>query len=63
MVFSGYFTQPLNPQHNGVVERRNRSLQDITRCLLFSKHLPNYLLGEAIRVATIILKLIRPTKA
>ena len=52
-----YLTQPFNPHQNGVVERRNRSLQDITRCLLLSKHLPNYLSGEAIRVATIILKL------
>lgn len=59
---SCYLTQPLNPQHNGVVERRNRSLQDNTRCLLFSKHLPNYIWGEAIRVATFILNL-RSTKA
>lgn len=48
-------TVPYTPQQNGVVERRNRSLLDITRCLLIDKNLPNHLWEEAVRAACEIL--------
>ena len=37
------FAPPYTPQRNGVAERRNRSLLDITRCLLLDKRLPGHL--------------------
>ena len=43
------------PQHNGVVERRNRTLMEMTRSLLKHMHMPNYLWGEAIRHATYLI--------
>lgn len=48
-------TVPYTPQQNGVAERRNRSLLDITRCLLIDKSLPNHLWAEAVRAACEIL--------
>lgn len=54
-------TPPHTPQRKGVAERRNRSLLDITRCLLLDKALPGHLWGEAIKAASIILNL-RSTK-
>lgn len=50
-------TVPHILQQNGVAERKNRSLLDITRCLLIHKQLPSYLWGEAVRTACIILNL------
>jgi len=35
------FTTPYTPQHNGVVERKNRIVMEMTRCLLHDKGLPN----------------------
>ena len=55
------FTPPHTPQRNGVAERRNRSLLDITRCLLLDKALPGHLWGEAVKAAADILNL-RSTK-
>ena len=52
---------PYTPQRNGVAERRNRSLLDITRCLLLERALPGHLWGEAVKAATDILNL-RSTK-
>lgn len=52
---------PYTPERNGIAERRNRSLLDITRCLLLDKQLPGYLWGEAIKAAAEILNL-RSTK-
>lgn len=54
-------TPPHTPQRNGVAERRNRSLLDITRCLLLEKSLPGHLWGEAIKAVGDILNL-RSTK-
>ena len=54
-------TPPYTPQRNGVAERRNRSLLDITRCLLLEKSLPGHLWGEAVKAAGDILNL-RSTK-
>ena len=52
---------PYTPQRNGVAERRNRSLLDITRCLLLDKSLPGHLWGEAVKAPGDILNL-RSTK-
>ena len=52
---------PYTPERNGVAERRNRSLLDITRCLLLDKALPGHLWGEAVKAAGVILNL-RSTK-
>ena len=54
-------TPPHTPQRNGVAERRNRSLLDITRCLLLDQTLPAHLWGEAVQAASNILNL-RSTK-
>lgn len=48
-------TAPYSPQQNGVVERRNRTLLNMTRSILKHMNLPNYLWGEAIRHATYII--------
>ena len=55
-------TPPHTPQRNGVVERRNRSLLDITRCLLLDKALPGQLWGKAVKATADILNL-RSTKS
>ena len=41
---------PHTPQRNGVAEKRNMSILDITRCLLLDKALPGHLWGEAVKV-------------
>ena len=55
------FAPPYTPQRNGIAERRNRSLLDITRCLLLDKALLGHLWGEAVKAAGDILNL-RSTK-
>ena len=55
------FSPPYTPQRNGIAERRNRSLLDITRCLLMEKSLPAHLWGEAVKAAGDLLNL-RSTK-
>ena len=47
-----HLTAPYSPQQNGVVERRNRTLLEMTRSLLKHMNMPNPLWGEAIRHAT-----------
>lgn len=37
------FIAPYTPQHNGLAERRNRTLVKMTRCLLKRKNLPHSL--------------------
>ncbi|KAG8491339.1 hypothetical protein CXB51_014517 [Gossypium anomalum] len=39
-------TNTYTPQRNGVSERKNRSLMDMTRCLMFEKNLPKTLWAE-----------------
>ena len=48
-------TAPYTPQQNGVVERRNRTLMEMTRSILKHMCMPNYLWGEAVRHATYLL--------
>jgi len=39
------FSAPITPQHNGVVERKNRFLEEVARTLLNETKLPKYFLG------------------
>ena len=48
-------TTPYTPQHNGLVERRNNSLLDMTRSMLKEKKLPHEFLGEIVNIAAYIL--------
>ena len=48
-------TAPYSPQQNGVVERRNRTLLEMTRSILKHMDMPNHLWGEAIRHATYLI--------
>ncbi|KAM0011112.1 putative RNA-directed DNA polymerase [Helianthus debilis subsp. tardiflorus] len=41
------FTPAFTPQHNGVAERRNRTIMNMVRCLLVEKSLPKWLWSEA----------------
>ena len=51
------FTPPHTPQQNGVAERCNHSLLDITECHLLDRALPGHLWGEAVKAVSIILNL------
>ncbi|KAG9459211.1 hypothetical protein H6P81_003719 [Aristolochia fimbriata] len=48
------FSAPKTPQQNGVVERKNRTLQEMARVMLLSKGLPKKLWAEAINNACYI---------
>src|ERR1043165_7930307 len=39
---------PYTPQHNGIAERRNKTILDMARCMLKQKNLPKSLRGEAV---------------
>lgn len=44
------FSVPYNPQQNGVSERKNHSLTEMTRCLLRDAELDKSLWGEAYKI-------------
>lgn len=50
-----HLTAPYTPQQNGIVERRNRTLMEMTRSMLKDKRIPNFLWGEATIHATYLL--------
>lgn len=50
-----HVTAPYTPQQNGVIERRNRTLMEMTRSILKHMRVPNYLWGEATRHSTYLL--------
>ena len=56
------FSAPRTPQQNGVVERKNRSLEEIAGTLLNDTFLPKYFWAEAVNTACYIMNraLIRP---
>ncbi|KAH9734288.1 Integrase catalytic domain-containing protein [Citrus sinensis] len=56
------FSLPRTPQQNGVVERKNRSIQEMTRIILNENSLPKYFWAEAVNTACYVLNrvLIRP---
>ena len=61
--FSHDFSSPRTPQQNGVVGRKNRTLQEFARSMLNEYDLPKYFWAEAVNTACYILNrvLIRPS--
>jgi hypothetical protein len=57
-----FTTTPYTPQQNGVVERRNRTVVEMARCLLKSKGVPGRFWGEAVSIAVHILNRV-PTRS
>ena len=55
-------TVPYSPQQNSVVERKNRTVIEMTRCLLFEKQIPKKLWAEAANTAVYLMNRL-PTKA
>ena len=49
-----HLTVPYTPQQNGVAERMNRTLMEMTRSMLYHANLPQYLWAEAIATAAYI---------
>ncbi|KAL5574403.1 hypothetical protein UlMin_024000 [Ulmus minor] len=49
------FSAPITPQHNRVVERKNRVIQEMARVMLFSKDVPKNLWAEAVSIACYII--------
>ena len=56
------FSSPRTPQQNGVVERKNRSIQEMARTMLNENSLPKYFWAEAVNTTSYVLNrvLIRP---
>ena len=56
------YSAPRTPQQNGVVERKNRSLEELARTMLKDSNLPKYFWADAISTATHVVNrvLIRP---
>jgi transposase InsO family protein len=52
---------PYTPQHNSMAERRNRTIMNMTRCMLKEKNLPHNFWGEAVSTACYVLNR-SPTK-
>ncbi|KAG9447534.1 hypothetical protein H6P81_013662 [Aristolochia fimbriata] len=48
------FSAPKTPQQNGVVERKNRTLQEMARAMINAKNFPHKLLAEAVNTACYI---------
>ncbi|RVX10693.1 Retrovirus-related Pol polyprotein from transposon TNT 1-94 [Vitis vinifera] len=57
------YTISSTSQHNGVAQKRNRTLLDMVRCMLSKSSLPEFLWGEALRTATYILNQVPRCKA
>ncbi|XP_042973126.1 uncharacterized protein LOC122304931, partial [Carya illinoinensis] len=49
------FSAPRTPQQNGVVERKNRSLQEMARTMLNENNLPSYFWAEAVSTACYVI--------
>jgi hypothetical protein len=54
-------TVPYSPQHNGVSERKNRTVMEMSRCILFEKKLPRFIWVEAVNTSVYLLNRL-PTK-
>jgi transposase InsO family protein len=55
-----FTTTPYTPQQNDVVERRNRTVVEMARCLLKSKNVPGEFWGEAVSTAVYLLNHAQP---
>lgn len=49
-------TIPYTPQQNGASERKNRTIMEMTRCMLREKHLPKWFWAEAASIAILFQK-------
>ena len=49
------FSAPRTPQQNGVVERKNRTLEEMARTMLCESNLPRYFWAKVINTACYIL--------
>ena len=54
-------TAPYNPQQNGVMERKNKMILEMTRCLQHEKDLPKVFWAEATSTVVYLLNKL-PTK-
>jgi hypothetical protein len=45
------FSSPITPQQNGVVERKNRVIQEMARVMIHSKNLAQHFWGEVVNTA------------
>ena len=45
------FSSPKTPQHNGIVEQKNRVVQEMARVMLHNKKMPKSFWGEAVNTA------------
>jgi len=57
-----YTTTPYSPQQNGVVERRNQTVVEMSRCMLKAMKVPTKFWGEAVLTAVYVLNR-SPTKS
>jgi transposase InsO family protein len=48
------FSSPRTPQQNGVVERKNRSLQEMARTMMHENNLAKFFWAEAVNTACYI---------
>ena len=55
-------TVPYSPQQNGVSERKNRTIMEMSRCMMFEKRLPKFLWAEAVNTSVYLLNRL-PTKS
>jgi hypothetical protein len=53
--FGHNFSAPRTPQQNGVVKRKNRSLQKMSRTMLNEHNLPQYFWAEAVNTACYVI--------
>jgi len=49
------FSTPRTPQQNGVVERKNRSLEELARTMLSESSLPKYFLADAVSTSCYVM--------
>ncbi|RVW47390.1 Retrovirus-related Pol polyprotein from transposon RE1 [Vitis vinifera] len=56
------FSAPRTPQQNGVIERKNKTLQEMARTMLNENNLPKYFWAEAVNTSCYVLNriLLRP---
>ena len=45
------FSTPITPQQNGVVERKNKVIQEMARAMLHNKDVARNLWGEAVKIS------------